>query len=51
LYISIFYPGFLNKQARLSSGLGHRPLKAGIAGSPKGTPSEESRITEQKVLS
>ena len=29
--------------ARSSSGLGRRPLKAEIAGSPKGTPSEESR--------
>ena len=30
-------------QALSSSGLGHRPLTAGIAGSPEGTPLEESR--------
>ena len=29
--------------ARSSSGLGHRPLKAGITGSPEGIPMEESR--------
>ncbi len=32
----------LIRSARSSSGLGRRPLKAEIAGSPKGTPSKES---------